>query len=244
MSGLEIVALIPAIVSAIAAVTVECRAWRKRKKERLAKTENLELETLLHESGPVVKSKHASGLQRFEEDFRIGDSIGHEALMEHLIVVQTTEISVLRRRNINITDHIHPNHSLITRDTKSARGGIISALSQQYQRLAQADPSPRPLSATSEPHTEDTNHSYSHSHPKSNGFFHAIDIRQRFFGRMTQTQHGSGHNHGAKRSIYRKIKLWLGSRDLFLPTLIDKFNPSYLIERRDLVDATRRDTIG
>ncbi|KAJ5279568.1 hypothetical protein N7478_004940 [Penicillium angulare] len=194
MSGLEIAALIPAIVSAITAISAEFRSWRQKRKERSAKSENVELKTLLHESSSVVQSKYDTNLQRLGEDFKRGDSIGREALMEHLIVLQTTVISLLRGQNINITDLIHPNHSLITRGTKSARDGTISALSQQYQRLAQADPIPRLPPATSEPPAEDTHHSSTCPYRNRNSCFHDDDFRNNCFGEVILMKHGFGHN--------------------------------------------------
>ncbi|KAJ5360088.1 hypothetical protein N7517_009279 [Penicillium concentricum] len=140
MSGLEIVALIPAIVSAFGTISVEYRAWRKQREDRRNKDKNLALQKRLAGNGETVQNEYDEDLRLLGPAFQRGDSIGRESLMHHLIILQSSVISLLRDRQNDISYMSHPNHDSINKTTKSARDGIVSSLSDQYQRLAQARP--------------------------------------------------------------------------------------------------------
>ncbi|KAL5339665.1 hypothetical protein BJX70DRAFT_397608 [Aspergillus crustosus] len=140
MSGLEIVALIPAIVSAFGAISVEYRDWRKRRDDRRNQSKNVALQKLLAGNGEAVEDEYEEDLRLLGPVFRRGDSTGRESLMHHLIILQSTVISLLRDRQNDISYLIHPNHNSINKTTKSARSGIVATLSDQYQRLSQTRP--------------------------------------------------------------------------------------------------------
>ncbi|KAJ5164837.1 uncharacterized protein N7500_006667 [Penicillium coprophilum] len=140
MSGLEIVALIPAIISAFGTISVEYRAWRKQREDRRNKDQNLALQKRLAGNGQTVQNEYDEDLRLLGPVFQRGDSIGRESLMHHLIILQSSVISLLRDRQNDISYVSHPNHDSIKNTTISARNGIVGSLSDQYQRLAQARP--------------------------------------------------------------------------------------------------------
>lgn len=77
--------------------------------------------------------------------------------MHHLIILQSTVISLLRDRQSDLSFLIHPNHNSINKTTKSARGSIITALSEQYQRLSQTRPIARLPASTPQGQHQHTN---------------------------------------------------------------------------------------
>ncbi|KXG50257.1 uncharacterized protein PGRI_062240 [Penicillium griseofulvum] len=150
MSGLEIIALIPAIVSAFGTISVEYRDWRKRRDDRRNKSKNVALQKLLAGNGETVQNEYDEDLRLLGPVFQRGDSTGRESLMHHLIILQSTVISLMRDRHNDMSYLSHPNHDAINNTTKSTRNGIVNTLSDQYQRLAQARPIARlPAPATS-----------------------------------------------------------------------------------------------
>lgn len=74
MSGLEIVALIPAIVSAFGAISVEYREWRKRRDDRRNQSKNVALQKLLAGNGEAVQDEYEADLRLLGPVFRRGDS--------------------------------------------------------------------------------------------------------------------------------------------------------------------------
>jgi hypothetical protein len=67
--------------------------------------------------------------------------------MEQLIVLQQTVISLLTQ-NTSPQALIHPNHDVLFTTSTSARNNSVSALAQQYQRMAQSAPIASPLSSS------------------------------------------------------------------------------------------------
>ncbi|KAL3473424.1 hypothetical protein BJX99DRAFT_233702 [Aspergillus californicus] len=153
MSGLEVVALIPAIVSAFGTISVEYREWRKRRDDRRSQSKNVALQKRLTGNGEAVQDEYDEDLRLLGPVFRRGDSTGRESLMQHLIILQSTVISLLRDRQNDLSYLIHPNHNSINQTTKSARNSIVTTLSEQYQRLAQA----RPIARLAAPTHQDSN---------------------------------------------------------------------------------------
>ncbi|KAL3448222.1 hypothetical protein BJX65DRAFT_275333 [Aspergillus insuetus] len=140
MSGFEIIALIPTIISAFGAISVEYREWRKQQVDRAHKRKNLHLQRSLAGNVGAVQGGFDAGLRTVGSDLRKGDVIARETLMNHLIILQSTVISLLRDGQNDASHLIHPNHDSIHSTTSSTRDGIITALSEQCQRLAQAKP--------------------------------------------------------------------------------------------------------
>ncbi|KAJ0421191.1 hypothetical protein BJY00DRAFT_282758 [Aspergillus carlsbadensis] len=143
MSGLEIIALLPTIVSAFGAISVEYREWRKQRADRAHKRKNLHLQKFLAGNVAAVQGEFDEGLRAVGPALRQGDVIARENLMNHLIILQSTVISLLRDQQNDASHLIHPNHDSIHSTTSSTRDGIVTALSEQCQRLAQAKPIPR-----------------------------------------------------------------------------------------------------
>lgn len=77
--------------------------------------------------------------------------------MHHLIILQSTVISLLRDRHNDLSFLIHPNHNSINKATKSARTDIVTALSEQYQRLSQIRPIARLPAPTPQGQARDSN---------------------------------------------------------------------------------------
>lgn len=75
MSGLEIVALIPAIVSAFGTISVEYREWRKRRDDRRNQSKNVALQKLLAGNGDAVQDEYEEDLRLLGPVFRRGDSM-------------------------------------------------------------------------------------------------------------------------------------------------------------------------
>ncbi|CEL02118.1 hypothetical protein ASPCAL03290 [Aspergillus calidoustus] len=140
MSGLEVIALIPTIISAFGAISVEYREWRKQRVERAYKRKNLQLQKSLAGNGGAVQGGFDYGLTAVGPAFREGDGIARETLMNHLIILQSTVISLLREQQNEASHFIHPNHDSIQSTTSRTRDGILTALSEQCQRLTQAKP--------------------------------------------------------------------------------------------------------
>jgi hypothetical protein len=186
MSGLEIIALLPTIVSAFGAISVEYRDWRKQRADRAHQRRNLHLQRSLAGNVGTVQGEFDESLRAVGPALRKGDGMLHthivdstyvychsppviplltlvavfgtvalgiarETLMNHLIILQSTVISLLRDRQNDASHLIHPNHDSIHGTTTSTRDGIITALAEQCQRLAQAKPIPRIQALT--PHT-------------------------------------------------------------------------------------------
>jgi hypothetical protein len=170
MSGLEVIALIPTIISAFGAISVEYREWRKQRVERAYKRKNLQLQKSLAGNGGAVQAGFDYGLTAVGPAFLEGDGmctpvlqyycssfilvsltlvaafdtlalgIARKTLMNHLIILQSTVISLLREQQNEASHFIHPKHESIESTTSRTRDGIITALSEQCQRLAQAKP--------------------------------------------------------------------------------------------------------
>lgn len=76
--------------------------------------------------------------------------IGISGLKDQLIHAQRVEIDLLRSQRDNPSDVIHPNHDSILGESSTGRDQTMAILSQQYQRLSQAQPIQRmPLLASS-----------------------------------------------------------------------------------------------
>jgi hypothetical protein len=73
MSGLEIVALVPSIISAWCAVAVEYRSWRKRKAKRASEHKNTMLQTHLQSIAPMLNNQFQEHLCRGGGAFSRGD---------------------------------------------------------------------------------------------------------------------------------------------------------------------------
>lgn len=73
MSGLEIVALVPAILSAYCAASSEYKAWRTRKKKRAKEAQNAALQTSLDNSGTIIQSQYKLDVQHLGHVFEKGD---------------------------------------------------------------------------------------------------------------------------------------------------------------------------
>ncbi|KAL3484705.1 hypothetical protein BJX62DRAFT_218352 [Aspergillus germanicus] len=140
MSGLEILALLPTIVSAFGAISVEYRDWRKQRADRVHQRRNIHLQRSLIGNVGSVQAGFDEGLRVVGPALQKGDGIARETLMNHLIILQSTVISLLRDRQNDASRLIHPNHDSIHSTTSSTGDGIITALSEQCQRLAQAKP--------------------------------------------------------------------------------------------------------
>jgi hypothetical protein len=180
MSGLELIALLPTIISAFGAISVEYREWRKQRADRAHQRRNLHLQRSLAGNVGGVQGEFDEALRAVGPALRKGDGtcphlchisfflflqfltlaaapgtldlgVAREALMNHLIVLQSTVISLLRDRQNDASYLIHPNHDSIHSTTSSTRDGIVTALSEQCQRLAQAKPIARIQAPT--PHT-------------------------------------------------------------------------------------------
>jgi hypothetical protein len=78
--------------------------------------------------------------------------IGISALKDQLIHAQRTEIDLLRSQRDNPSDVIHPNHDSIFGESSIGRDQTMTILSEQYQRLSQAQPIQQmPLLVSSSP---------------------------------------------------------------------------------------------
>ncbi|EHK47254.1 hypothetical protein TRIATDRAFT_298932, partial [Trichoderma atroviride IMI 206040] len=66
--------------------------------------------------------------------------IGISGLKDQLIHAQRIEIDLLRSQRDNPSDVIHPNHDSIFGESSTGRDQTMAILSQQYQRLSQAQP--------------------------------------------------------------------------------------------------------
>lgn len=66
--------------------------------------------------------------------------IGISGLKDQLIHAQRIEIDLLRSQRDNPSDVIHPNHDSIFGESSNGRDQTMTILSQQYQRLSQAQP--------------------------------------------------------------------------------------------------------
>ncbi|KAF6781468.1 hypothetical protein CSOJ01_16079 [Colletotrichum sojae] len=64
MSGLEVAALVPSIVSAAVAVYDKYRHWRNRARARKDQAQNEELQQSLQQNGPLIQSEYDTDLQR------------------------------------------------------------------------------------------------------------------------------------------------------------------------------------
>lgn len=73
MSGLEIVALVPSIISAWCAVAVEYRSWRKRRAKRTSEHKNTMLQTHLQSIAPMLNSQFQEHFRRGGGAFQRGD---------------------------------------------------------------------------------------------------------------------------------------------------------------------------
>jgi len=140
MAGLEIVALVPAMVSAFAACAVEYRDWRSRRKARMERRRNAELLESLEGSGPVLQAEYDNDVRRLGRVFARGDDIGRTAVMEQLVILQNNVITLLTHSVTKGNHSIHPQHHAIWRDSTSVRDNTLTALVQQYQRMSQSRP--------------------------------------------------------------------------------------------------------
>ncbi|KAF6814106.1 hypothetical protein CMUS01_12710 [Colletotrichum musicola] len=148
MSGLEVAALVPAIVSAAVAVYDKYRDWRNRARARKDQAQNEELQQSLQQNGPLIQSEYDTDLQRIGQRFKTGDEIVLSTLKDILINVQGIQITLLSGNKHDDPSPVsHPNHSSVLNDSLSARKNAIMALAQHYQRLLQAAPIHRPLGA-------------------------------------------------------------------------------------------------
>ena len=66
--------------------------------------------------------------------------IGISGLKDQLIHAQRVEIDLLRSQRDNPSHVIHPNHDSIFGESSTGRDQTMTILSQQYQRLSQAQP--------------------------------------------------------------------------------------------------------
>ena len=73
MSGLEIVAGVAAIVSACNGSVTLFRSWRDKRRERLGKTQNRNLETSLTVGGTTVQREYDGHFARLGREFAVGD---------------------------------------------------------------------------------------------------------------------------------------------------------------------------
>lgn len=72
MSGLEIVALIPACIGAYTAIAAEYRQWRKSRAERKSK-KNMQLQKTLAKSGLKLEAEFEDRRRRLGHIFEKGD---------------------------------------------------------------------------------------------------------------------------------------------------------------------------
>ncbi|KAJ5512857.1 hypothetical protein N7463_002409 [Penicillium fimorum] len=93
MSGLKIVALIPVIISAFRAISVEYRAWRKQREDCRNKGKNLALQKCLDGNWETVQNAYDEDLRLLGPVFQRDDGIGRESLMQHLIILQSSVVS-------------------------------------------------------------------------------------------------------------------------------------------------------
>ncbi|RYP45950.1 hypothetical protein DL768_007769 [Monosporascus sp. mg162] len=158
MSGLEVGAIVPAIVSAAVGIYQVYRDWQKRKEERKSETQNQALQRLLSGNGAAIQKEYDRDRRRLGDIFERGDDIILNTLKDVLIQLQAIRITQLSgRRHDDDSRVIHPCHASIIKDSKSARDDTITALAQHYQRLAQASPIERPRALTSAPRSSGYN---------------------------------------------------------------------------------------
>lgn len=170
MSGLEIVALVPAILSAYCAASSEYKAWRTRKKKRAKEAQNAALQTSLDNSGTIIQSQYKLDVQHLGHVFEKGDGkcgisnkerrvltfvseIGCGALKDQLIILQNSVIALLvnTKKSDTLVNLVHPSHDILWSKSNSVRGNIITALAEQYQRIQQSKPIQQSLPAPSTP---------------------------------------------------------------------------------------------
>lgn len=147
MSGIETAMLVAGIVSAFSGATTLFREWRKQRRERRESKANKELNSLVKKSGPDVQNEYDIDFRRLGRVFARGDDIGRNALMQQLLIMQQTVITLLTesRAHDTLRNVIHPDHDTVYRTSSAVRSDTLCALGQQAQRLAQAAPVERPL---------------------------------------------------------------------------------------------------
>lgn len=69
--------------------------------------------------------------------------VGRNALMEHLIILQQTVISLLTPAHDNDAGIVLPQIETLVASSDNARRGSVDALAQQFQRMAQVHRSNR-----------------------------------------------------------------------------------------------------
>ncbi|KAH6708841.1 hypothetical protein BKA61DRAFT_738734 [Leptodontidium sp. MPI-SDFR-AT-0119] len=157
MSGIEVVAVVAAIVSGFGASVTMFQQWKKRnadgggsrssisttifqpwKAKAPKEQEARESEIVLSESGPLVQKEYNHDVKRLGDKFAMGDDIGRSQMQSHLITLQQSIITLLTEAVTNgrSADQINLSHLMAT--SKSVREGSIRTLSDQFQRMSTA----------------------------------------------------------------------------------------------------------
>ncbi|OCK80486.1 hypothetical protein K432DRAFT_404664 [Lepidopterella palustris CBS 459.81] len=142
MSGIELVTLVSSIASAFSTSASVFQTWRaKRKAKNLpekAAAESLRLEVCLSTSGPLVQAKYDRDFRYFGSRFSSGDDIARSQLQVQLICIQQSVIMLIQNALLSNIFDISYKNLLNTAD--SVRQSSITALAEQYQRLAATQP--------------------------------------------------------------------------------------------------------
>ncbi|KAF4625296.1 hypothetical protein G7Y89_g12873 [Cudoniella acicularis] len=143
MSGIEIVAGVAAVVQAFNGSVTLYRSWRDKRRERLENAQNQNLERSLTIGGTTVQREYDGHFARLGREFAVGDDRAKAELTGYVIKLQHTIITMMTESNSSFA-LVLPSLPTIYSTSEDTRMGVVSALAQQYQRIAQA----RPLSGS------------------------------------------------------------------------------------------------
>ncbi|PMD40909.1 hypothetical protein L207DRAFT_583082 [Hyaloscypha variabilis F] len=139
MSGIEIVAGVAAVVTAFNGSVKLYQGWKEKRKERLERKENQNLERSLTIGGETVQKEYDGHFAKLGPEFAVGDDRGRAELAGYVIKLQHTIITLITESN-GSNALVLPSLPKIYSTSEDTRKGVVSALAQQYQRMVQARP--------------------------------------------------------------------------------------------------------
>ena len=169
MSGLEVVVAVANIVAGFGAGLELFRRWKKKRDRRIfcGSSNGSDVETSLDGSGALVQQEYDQDFGRLGRRFAVGDGmyslpeslltdtklkhgkdIGRSQLQSYLITLQQFVIALLSSPLQDQPTTIHLAQLLTS--TSTIRGGTISALASQYQRIFSSAPLTPSLSTITE----------------------------------------------------------------------------------------------
>ncbi|KAF4627233.1 hypothetical protein G7Y89_g10927 [Cudoniella acicularis] len=142
MSGLEVLAAVTSIIALFHGSATVFQSWLEKSKERSENEDNQRLEKSLNTGGASIQEVYDEYSSTLGPRFSSGDA---RVELVHCAVTLQNAVLLLMGESNNEEDIVMPNISSICSALEDVRSAVVTALGEQYQRMADGGPHPTPL---------------------------------------------------------------------------------------------------